>query len=398
MRKNSLFSLLALGVASLLPAAAQLPDVSTAQQPKWYFIQVLGSDTRVDRVFTLEADDYKVAGEAMTTSVSDDVVGRQLWRFEQNDAGRYVITNKASGRQLDVAYDSDEGTARAVCTAQSSQTFQLNALGDYFQIELEKAVTSGENWLHQGNSGYDFAVITVGTTWSSGDNSKFHFVEYVDPAIDLSDSERTTYYTISNCAYAARAVRETVDADGAGGSLTLDTIVDGDTYAQWYAEGVGSDGVRWINRATGHALNASSAPYGLFNLLSAGTVVATADAWTATHIGEGQYTFSVKEDDGIVRYMGADIATADEAVRPDTTKFAATPFAWRLTRVETIATGISTVDPSAKPAFSVDQRAIVGEGLRIYTIGGQTVAAGRPLQPGVYLVTAGGMTTKVLIK
>lgn len=47
MRKKRLILLVALGFTASMQLAAQLPEVSTADNPKWYYIQVLGSDTRV---------------------------------------------------------------------------------------------------------------------------------------------------------------------------------------------------------------------------------------------------------------------------------------------------------------------------------------------------------------
>ena len=61
--------------------AAQLPEVSTAENPKWYYIQVLGSDTRVGRVFTAEGS--KVYGREISASIDPDVTSKQLWRFEK---------------------------------------------------------------------------------------------------------------------------------------------------------------------------------------------------------------------------------------------------------------------------------------------------------------------------
>lgn len=62
MRKKRLILLVALGFTASMQLAAQLPEVSTADNPKWYYIQVLGSDTRVGRVFTAEGS--KVYGPA----------------------------------------------------------------------------------------------------------------------------------------------------------------------------------------------------------------------------------------------------------------------------------------------------------------------------------------------
>lgn len=76
MRRKKFLLVYALGMAGLLPATAQLPEVSTADAPKWYYIQVEGSDDgRAGRVFTL-LDNSNVGGEKMYTSLDIDKLGR----------------------------------------------------------------------------------------------------------------------------------------------------------------------------------------------------------------------------------------------------------------------------------------------------------------------------------
>lgn len=404
MTKKQVILLCALGLAGMLPAVAQLPQTSTDEAPKWYFIQVQGDDSRADRVFTVGTNN-KVTGQAMSTSLDLNEVGRQLWRFEKNASGRYTVINRRTGYQLDVAYDDDEGTALAVVSKKSSQTFAFNALDDYYQFELEKAVTSGENWFHQGNSGYDYAIITVGTTYGSGVNSRFHFVPFDDPNITFSDSETETYYHLVNASadYAGQAVRENApeagsDAD-ATGTITLAAADDADARSQWRAVKVGKN-VRWLNRATGHVLQTDAQPYGLFNILTAGTVVSTGNAWTAAYLGNHQYTFSATGDDKIVRYMGAAADDAAEAPTPDVDRLASSVFAWRPVVVETVATGIDAAPSTSEtgPDFRIVGRTVVGRGLKIFTPGGISVPAGRPLDPGIYLVGNGTATVKIVIR
>lgn len=401
--KKHAILLCALSLAGYLPAIAQLPDVSTEAAPKWYYVQVLGDDSRSGLVFTV-TDANKVKGQALSTSLDLNEVGRQLWRFEKNAAGRYTLINRATGRLLDVAYDEDEGSAVAVVGTVSAQTFKFNPLDDYYQIELAQAVTDGERWLHQGNSGYSYAIITVGTTYGSGSNSRFRFVAFEDPNISFSDGQTETYYRLANASadFGGQAVREnepaTSDADAsAPGDICLASADDSDTRAQWRAVNTGK-GVRWINRATGHVLQTAAEPYGLFNILRAGTVVATGNSWTASYLGDKQYAFSaVDSNDRIERYMGASDAEAEAANKPDLKKLSGSPFAWRLERVETVATAIAAY-PTADTGFQLVGRTIVGRSCRIHTLSGVSMPVGQPLQPGIYLVTAGGKTTKVIVK
>lgn len=400
MRRKKFLLVYALGMAGLLPATAQLPEVSTADAPKWYYIQVEGSDDgRAGRVFTL-LDNSNVGGEKMYTSLDIDKLGRQLWRFEKNRAGRYVIINKASGKQLDAAHDSNVSSVRAVVSDVSAQTFALAPLSGHYQIVLENAVSSGENWFHQGNSGYQWAIITTGSYYAGSENSRFRFVEFEDPNISYSDDGYTTYYALANAseAFAGRVMREKESGNDGPGAVTLEQTDDQDKYAQWKA--VRTDqGLRWINRATGHALQTDPVPYGLFNIIRTGTVVDAGNSWTAGYLGNGQYTFTASAgDDHITRYLGASPADADEAYLPDEEKLSGSSFAWKLRKIEKEITGIDSATESEEPAFRVVGRTIVGRGLRIRTIGGVAVGAGRELCPGVYIVTASGRTVKVLVK
>ena len=400
MRRKKFLFVYALGMAGFLPAMAQLPDVSTADAPKWYYIQVEGSDDgRAGRVFTL-LDDSKVAGEKMYTSLVLDELGKQLWRFEKNKAGRYVIINKTSGKQLDAAHDNSVNSVRAVVSDVSAQTFTFTPLSGNYQIVLENAVADGENWFHQGNSGYQWAIITTGSYYGSSENSRFRFVEFEDPNISYSDDEYTTYYALTNAseAFTGRVIREKESDSDVPGAVTLEQTDDQDKYAQWKA--VRTDqGLRWVNRATGHALQTDPVPYGLFNVIQASTVVATGNSWIANYLGNGQYTFTATAgDDHITRYLGASPADADEAGQPDEEKLSGSSFAWKLRKIETEITGIDSAAAADEPAFRVVGRTIVGRGLRIHTLGGVAVGAGKELTPGVYLVTASGRTVKVLVK
>lgn len=199
MRKKRLILLVALGFTASMQLAAQLPEVSTADNPKWYYIQVLGSDTRVGRVFTAEGS--KVYGREISASIDPDVTSKQLWRFEKNANGSYVIVNKSTGLQLDLDYDASQETGHAALAKTASVTFKLNKIGDYYQFESSKSAPStpaAELYLHQGNAGYDFLIITVDTTWGSGDNSKFSFKPFVDYSIEYSDDKTETYYQLTN--------------------------------------------------------------------------------------------------------------------------------------------------------------------------------------------------------
>lgn len=292
MRKKRLILLVALGFTASMQLAAQLPEVSTADNPKWYYIQVLGSDTRVGRVFTAEGS--KVYGREISASIDPDVTSKQLWRFEKNANGSYVIVNKSTGLQLDLDYDASQETGHAALAKTASVTFKLNKIGDYYQFESSKSAPStpaAELYLHQGNAGYDFLIITVDTTWGSGDNSKFSFKPFVDYSIEYSDDKTETYYQLTNASkdFNGQVIKEQTsneDSDDATASVVLEAADESDASTQWRAVET-KEGVQFVNRATQHQLQTLPEVFGAFNILRTGTIVAKGNAWTAIYLGNG---------------------------------------------------------------------------------------------------------------
>ncbi len=392
-------------VAFSAPAIAQLPDIGTADAPKWYYIQVVGDESRADRVFTL-SENSKVDGLPLSLSTDISEISRQLWRFEKNAAGRYAIINMQNGQQLDVAYDDEEETGRAVVRETSGVGFTLKPFDGYYQIISSSAAEgtpSGEIYLHQGNSGYNYAVITVSTTYSEESSSKFHFVPFDDFRIAYSDDETVTWYNIfnGNPSYASSIIAENTATD-VPFSLVLENSVENEKRAQWKAVAAG-DGVIWTNRATGHVLQPVSKIYGAYNLLQAVPVIAPTNAWTPVYLGNKQYAFSAKEDDGITRYMGTvvdgDVPTAVPAVE----KLGASSYSWELRVAEVLPTGIEEhpAEQMNKIKVNVVNRQIVVEGAeswKIHTPAGLLVSVGKRLDPGIYIVSSKEESVKVVVK
>lgn len=403
MRYKKLILLGALGVAGFIPAFAQLPEIGTAESPKWYYIQVLGTDERAGLVFTLE-DGGKVKGRAMSTSTDLDEVSKQLWRFEQDGSGRYTIVNKSSGGELALTYDEGEESSIAVAVAESDMTFAFNALGDYYQIKSDKIPeggAAGEYWLHQGNSGYSFSVITVGTSWNTAKNSKFHFVAFVDPSIQFSDGETETWYNLTNCSasFEKWSVKED-KSEEADAKLVLEQSQGNDASAQWKAikANVG-EGVHFVNRATGNSLATESAVFGAFNLLQPTSELSVGNGWTPVYLGNLQYAFKATDVDGVMRYLGATASTATNSDEVDPEKLAGSVYSWKLQKVDETVTGIARIEGEGE-GFRVEGRRVVadkGVDISVFTTAGVAVQADRQLEPGVYVVTAKGKSSKVLI-
>ncbi len=402
-RKRFFLSLIALG-AAIAPAVAQMPSMSTDEDPQWYYIKVKGTDTRVGLVFTLDGE-KNVCGKAQIVSTDLNEVSSQLWRFEQVGEGRYMIYNMAGeGRALDIVYDATEKTGRCVLASEPSVTFNLVADGDYFHIVASEAAAgtdASEVYLHQGNSGYHFAVITTGSYYGTGQNSSFTFVPFKDYSVAISDNETQTYYRLTNAstAYAGRSINLTQSEEGA--MLTLAEAADGTTDAQWRMEAHPS-GTGWlmINRGAEEVLD-EPLPAGPLNLVAMGTLVADAPAWVPQYLGDGQYVLTSTGSDGITRYLGADAADATAPTLPDEDKLKNSTFAWLIEKTETIETGIAATGATTTPRGTVKGGTICVEGCTdyaIYNAAGIRVSAGAKLAPGLYIVRTPQAAVKVAVK
>lgn len=389
--------------AGVLPVRAQLPEVGTAENPKWYYIQVLGEDARKDRVFTATEGTATVYGQPIIVSSDMDEVSTQLWRFEL-DGSVYNIVNKATGKSLDVTYDADIDISKAILSETSSVGFKLNPLGNYYQIESTKAPAGGiqsEVYLHQANTGggRNYAVMMVNTTWSSGVNSSFHFVPFEDFSIEFSTDELCTFYQLvsAKADYNGQCMAEDTEAEY---PLVLKTTDAADHSQQWMVRKKSADGtlVELVNRATGHTLQTSSTRTGAFNQPVLETVVDASNGWALDYLGYAQYTISGEEEDGIVRYLNASPATAAAPEAYDADALKDSGFGWKFRKVD-ISTGLREI-VSEKPAVRVENGRILVDGAsdyRVYTLDGKAVSAQARLLPGIYIVHAGGTATKVIV-
>lgn len=380
---------------------ARLPEVSTANNPKWYYIQLIGEEDRADRMYTL-IDDKHVYGRYRINSTDDAELGKQLWRFEKSGS-RYVIINKLTGKRLSLEFDQEMNSGCAMLNSASTITFDLKRAGNYFQIIGSRAATgspSGEIYLHQGNSGYDYAIITVGSYYGASINSMYRFVPFEEFRFTYSDDIETSWYNIVNCgeAYDGLAIKE--EQNGVSSQLVLVDAVEEDYAAQWKAVRPAQGGVQWVNRQTGNAINTTSEPMGIFNLLQAKTLVADGDIWTATYLGDKQYSFSCIEDDRVERYMGANAENANAPEELDLKKILNSSHAWQLRLVETEPTAVNEVETDM-PTVRVRNHRIYVDGctdFKVYTASGVKMPADSRLQPGLYIVTVKDKSVKINIQ
>lgn len=387
----------------VLPLRAQLPEEGTAENPKWYYIQVRGEGERADRVFTAVEGTTTVYGRPVIVSSDMDEVATQLWRFEQ-DGSTYNIVNMATGKSLDVAYDAEIEISKAILSETSSVSFKLNPLGDWYQIESTAPPAGGianEVYFHQANTGgnRNYAIMMVNTTWSNGVNSSFKFVPFEDFRIEYSTDDLATFYQLvsAKSEYAGLCMTEETEGEYA---LIMKEAQTADFSQQWMVKKKSADGtlVELVNRATGHTLQNTSNRAGVFNLPVLGSAVDAGNGWSLSYLGNAQYTLSGEEEDGIVRYLNASSSEADAPEKFDEEATKDSGFGWKFRKVD-VSTGIQEAT-SDVPAVRVENGRIWVDGTsdyRVYTLDGKAVSNQSRLMPGIYIVNVGGTATKVIV-
>lgn len=262
--------LLWIGILSCVCAAfcsetlAQLPEVSTATEPVWYYIQTLGKEDREGLMYTAESDN-KVYGRAVKFTSDQAQKDMQWWRFEKN-GDQYTAINKATEKQLDIAYDTSKGISHATVSTTSSATFGFEANGEYFNIKSSVAPeggTASKVYAHQANN-YDsrnYVIMFESSGYNSDENSKFSFIPVSDIDDDntlpeVSTSDKPVWYHIQVLGDAARAdLVYTVENDEVYGRSIVNSIAPADVDPQLWRFELNNDEYEIINKATGKKLD-----------------------------------------------------------------------------------------------------------------------------------------------
>jgi hypothetical protein len=376
-------------------AIAQLPEISTAGNPVWYFIQVVGEgSSRENRVFDVQGN-YVYGASLNKTSDA------QLFRFEKN-GNNYIIISKPTGKKINVGLNGGE---EAFVLSETGLEFKLNPLAAYYyDIEATQSAVGGDaskKWAHQANSNSSYKIILVNTTWSSGLNSQFSFIPYEALNLEYSTAEKSVWYAINSAK--TNSTDECITDISFNIKIAVDGFVENNENQLWKLVQNGSK-VNFVNKATGKTIqNRSdvSESNKMYNYTQLTETLAGNAGWTLNHIRAGQFSISGLEEDNITRYLNA----AEEGVAPETFDSNAiinSGFAWKFKKINTTYTAIPTIGKEDKDflIYSVNRRIVV-EGAKDYTIRtihGTPVNKNTELPVGIYLVTVNGKTSKLLVK
>lgn len=402
MRNKFLFTFLLTIIFFCQKATAQstllpLPEVSTSDNPAWYFIQVVGSDElRNDLVFTAEGD--FLYGKALNRT--NDA---QLFRFEKS-GDNYFIINKLSGKKVDAGM---EGGNQILLLTANGMGFSLDSIAPfYYNITASGTPTGGDPskiWAHQGNNGSEYRIILVNTSWNRGGNSQFSFIPYED--LNLTYTNLTgdiTWYSIESGGTNSGCITD-VSALSADIKLEIEAYKEGKSHQLWRLVKNGTK-TNFVNKATGNLIQTKSNVSEnnlLWNYTQLTLDGANNNGFTLTHVRAGQYTLSGVEEDNITRYLTAsnENEASDEY---DASHLVSSNFTWKFVKREAdIFTSLPKIQQEDTYFVYSKNRRVVVEGVNDYTVRtlqGVFLEKNTELPVGVYLVTVGSKTTKLFVK
>jgi hypothetical protein len=386
-------------------AQAQKYEVSTADNPKWFFIRTKGAGATSGLV--IAENNGAVVGETLKTGWLTEI-SKQLWRIENGSSQNfYCLVNKSSGKKLDIVYDASRAERIAVISETPSTEWRL--VGSTGGAYLLRATTepaggkTGDYYLTQAGQAKGYSFIFSASTTNV--NAQFDFVAYNSlPLISMGEDE-TAWLQIQNAktSLSGKCLADAGDAAANGPFLMVDQAGN-DFSQQWkiVPNNLSSESGRvdFVNRATGRAIGTNPV-YDIYYYLQGFTLSGESAGWRINTLGNALYEIA----SGAISASWFWNATADgEAPRiysgsPDKEQ----GFTWRFSLVEEqIKTGIQR--PAEVPAdvrIYARDRVIRVEGTNQYTITnicGLRMPNNRQLPVGVYLVNVYNKTIKVLVK
>ncbi|MDR2621127.1 MAG: RICIN domain-containing protein [Dysgonamonadaceae bacterium] len=406
--KSLFVNLLLLFLLSPAITNAQEPVASTSTNPIWYYIQVQGdaSDDRADRVFT--AVGTQVYGRAKSMA-SPSAIDNQLWRFEQS-GDSYIIFNKATGKKLDVTYNSSKGITVGALSDNPITQWQWLKNGDYYNIKATAAPAGGDAskvYAHQANNwdSRNYVIMFETSGYNSTANSRFRFVLYEDFTIELSSDDNPVWYFITSAKpeYRNKGITDVVSSNLPDIKFSLEDIAANNDRQLWKAvkkNNISGDAhLHFINKATGNIIQTHSVYSNNFYFTQSTNQQEQSNGWITRYLGGKQFEIYGTENDGKTRYLNASSQTQTQPdwLLDENTKD--TGFAWILIKADDFSAlnhpAIENVHVYSK------EKQIIVEGSNDYMIRnlqGIQMKRNTGLPAGVYLVTVNNKTYKILVK
>lgn len=394
------------------------PMTSSSENPYWYYIQVKGSDSeRFDRVYTVDND--QVYGRALSAATSLEELDKQLWRFE-NLGSSIAIINKATGKKLDITYDTDKKINVGLISDDPSTNWILeeSATSNYYNIKAETPFAGRTNYIysHQANNygSRNYVVMFETSSYKANANSLYKFVycDYTIPQTSIGGNEY--WYTIlsKKSGFTSHCITDVTGENLSDIKFKVSELEKGNYNQQWKIVDVNETEKQFINRATGNVIQTETV-YNCFYYAQPGTYSNDINGWIMNYIGDGQYELSGYDQNGVRIYMNATSGTAETDTYIDDSS-RDSGFAWEFKKVKNIPlntvqqivisapTGLdSSLEQFKDISIYVSNHKVYVDGADQFTVRniyGTMMDCKSELPVGIYLVTVNGKTTKILVK
>ncbi|MDL2223941.1 hypothetical protein LJB92_01350 [Bacteroidales bacterium OttesenSCG-928-M06] len=410
MRKYFILTLNVLLASIFSEVFAQLPEVSTAEAPKWYYIQEMTTqDSPDERVFT--NINNQMYGTLKYPSLSYTDINKQLWRFEKDEKGDYIIINKIVGGELSLRYFESTGQVRLMVASTPTTTWKLikNSYG-YYTIQAVTPIKDKESYLYSFILGdaidENCQLILQTVIYQKNKNASFEFVEFEDPSPVFSDENSQEWYVIKSNKPGCenKCITDIVASSLPQLKFGIDEVKKGDYSQQWKlvkkSPDAGDNSFLIVNRATGNIIQTSFSQKDGYYYTQSTKDQNESNGWNVNHFGKRKFEIFGINTDGAKRYLNATVQ-GELPEEYDKETVVNSGFSWTLEKVD-VTVG---VDYIAKPN-DWDDIKIYSENKRIYVIGadnytlrtitGVIVDKNASHPAGVYLVTVNGKTKPVI--
>ena len=180
--------------------------------------------------------------------------------------------------------------------------------------------------------------------------------------------------------------------------ISMAALEENDESQQWkFVEDASTGNIYIINRKSGNQILSDSRAEGIYNATLIG-LDSLNRGFKVALVGDGQYSFSAIESDGIERYLAIQELSA-EGVVLDEENIGGSAFAW--VAQEIIPTGVEEISAEEFViSVTADRRIIVENATdyKVTTLAGIELRKDASLEKGVYIVTVGSVSKKVSIE
>ena len=390
-------------LAGLNAFADELPGfVSTDGNVKWCYIR----SSRVTG-WCLQPDGLEVVAKPKADFSNWEELAKQLWCITADADGKYTITNKHDGRQMDVGLSSkfSNWESMQMHEVASAKWTIHHYEGDTVSFESDIPAPGGGAIYrfpatHQYEEG-KIMVWLVREEYGKGqDEGSLFIIEPFDEIREpeCQNAETVPYYGIFSSLQDGGMIIDNTSVVDTKYRFIVARPDNPDETAQWRFVNLGPGKTAIINRATGNSISTSLYADEKYNLPEADGRSVAPKAWSLNAISNYEFAISSRGEDGVVRYLNNTLAGGEpEALDP--AQMSGSSFAWTFDKMGEV---VDVNDAKAqKPAVSVvNGKVVVGGGKKftVATTDGVVLPPSSTLQKGIYIVTVEGKACKINVR